>query len=180
MMRSGCIFATRRSQAPLSRAGVAAARSRPSMAPSRSGTMCRRCAAARRCTERPENEGQPMTPMTIEYRAAVLHGVGAPMTVEPVVAGGLVGNEVLVRIKAAGLCHTDLEVISGSLRYPVPIVLGHEAAGIVKELGPTAQGLAIGDHVVLSWNPHCGHCFYCDRDQPILCERYLAHGPDGL
>src|SRR6266478_2271507 len=107
-----------------------------------------------------------MTPATIEYRAAVLHAVGAKLTVEPVVRGGLGGSEVLVRIKAAGLCHTDLEVITGSLRYPLPIVLGHEAAGIVEELGPAAQGLSVGDHVVLSWNPHCGHCFYCERDLP--------------
>ncbi len=127
--------------------------------------------------------------MTIQYRAAVLHGVGAPMIVEPVVRGGLGPSEVLVRIKAAGLCHTDLEVITGSLRYPLPIVLGHEAAGIVEELGPEArgqarghgaQGLHVGDHVVLSWNPHCGHCFYCERDLPILCETYLAHGPKAL
>jgi S-(hydroxymethyl)glutathione dehydrogenase/alcohol dehydrogenase len=118
--------------------------------------------------------------MTIEYRAAVLHGVGAPMTVEPVVRGGLGPSDVLVRIKAAGLCHTDLEVITGSLRYPLPIVLGHEAAGIVEALGPNARGLKFGDHVILSWNPHCGHCFYCDRDLPILCESYLAHGPQAL
>jgi S-(hydroxymethyl)glutathione dehydrogenase/alcohol dehydrogenase len=118
--------------------------------------------------------------MTIEYRAAVLHGVGAPMTVEPVVAGDLGRTDVLVRIKAAGLCHTDLEVITGSLRYPLPIVLGHEAAGVVEELGPEAHGLKVGDHVVLSWNPHCGHCFYCERDLPILCETYLAHGPKAV
>jgi S-(hydroxymethyl)glutathione dehydrogenase/alcohol dehydrogenase len=118
--------------------------------------------------------------MTIQYRAAVLHGVRAPMVVEPVVASGLGPNDVLVRIKAAGLCHTDLEVITGSLRYPLPIVLGHEAAGIVEALGPNAQGLKFGDHVILSWNPHCGHCFYCDRDLPILCESYLAHGPQAL
>ena len=61
--------------------------------------------------------------MTIEYRAAVLHGVGEKMTVEPVIASGLGRGDVLVRIKAAGLCHTDLEVITGSLRYPLPIVL---------------------------------------------------------
>src|ERR1700682_3644431 len=114
--------------------------------------------------------------MTIQYQAVVLHGVGSPMTVERVVGGGLKGNDVLVRIKAAGLCHTDLEVITGSLRYPMPIVLGHEAAGIVEEIGPEARGLAVGDPVVLSWNPHCGYCFYCDRDLPILCETYLAHG----
>ncbi len=118
--------------------------------------------------------------MTIDYRAAVLHRVDAPMTVEAVVADPLRRNDVLVRIKAAGLCHTDLEVSTGSLRYPMPIVLGHEAAGIVEQLGPDAHGVSVGDHVVLSWNPHCGHCFYCDRDLPILCESYLAHGPKAV
>src|SRR5260370_12202297 len=118
--------------------------------------------------------------MTIDYRAGVLHRVEQPMTVEPVVADAPRRSDVLVRIKAAGLCHTDLEVITGSLRYPLPIVLGHEAAGIVEAVGPTAQGLNIGDHVVWSWNPHCGHCFYCERDLPILCESYLAHGPKAL
>src|SRR5207245_1351036 len=83
------------------------------------------------------------------------HGRRGPMTVEAVIAGGGGVGDVLVRIQAAGVCHTDLQVISGSLRYPMPIVLGHEAAGVVEELGPAAQGLAVGDHVVLSWNPHC-------------------------
>src|SRR5205823_4122114 len=118
--------------------------------------------------------------MSIEYRAAVLHAAQTSLTVETVLADGLRRNDVLVRIKAAGLCHTDLEVITGSLRYPMPIVLGHEAAGIVEEIGPEARGIAVGDHVVLSWNPHCGHCFYCDRDLPILCETYLAHGPKAV
>jgi len=118
--------------------------------------------------------------MSIEYRAAVLHAPQTPLTVETVIADGLRHNDVLVRIKAAGLCHTDLEVITGSLRYPMPIVLGHEAAGVIEEVGPEARGTAVGDHVVLSWNPHCGHCFYCDRDLPILCETYLAHGPKAV
>jgi S-(hydroxymethyl)glutathione dehydrogenase / alcohol dehydrogenase len=118
--------------------------------------------------------------MAIEYRAAVLHAAQTPLTVETVVADGLKRNDVLVRIKAAGLCHTDLEVVTGSLRYPMPIVLGHEAAGIIEQIGPEARGVAIGDHVVLSWNPHCGHCFYCDRDLPILCETYLANGPKAV
>jgi S-(hydroxymethyl)glutathione dehydrogenase / alcohol dehydrogenase len=115
--------------------------------------------------------------MALQYRAAVLHGVRQPMRIETVIAAPLRGNDVLVRIKAAGLCHTDLEVITGSLRYPMPIVLGHEAAGIVEEVGPEARRVAVGDHVILSWNPHCGHCFYCDHDLPILCETYLAEGP---
>src|SRR5579859_4942245 len=102
--------------------------------------------------------------MILSFRAAVLHAPRTPLAVETIVAGALKPGDVLVRIKAAGLCHTDLEVIEGALRYPMPIVLGHEAAGIVEEVGPQAKGLAPGDHVILSWNPHCGHCFYCDRD----------------
>src|SRR5947199_8593513 len=118
--------------------------------------------------------------MPLQYRAAVLHAPQTPMSVETVTAASLTPTDVLVRIRAAGLCHTDLEVIEGSLRYPLPIVLGHEAAGIVEQVGAAARGVKPGDHVVLSWNPHCGHCFYCDRDAPILCEQYLGEGPKGL
>jgi S-(hydroxymethyl)glutathione dehydrogenase/alcohol dehydrogenase len=118
--------------------------------------------------------------MTLDYHAAVLHAPKTPMVTETVTARELRAQDVLVRIKAAGLCHTDLEVIEGQLRYPMPIVLGHEAAGIVEAVGPEAQGVAIGDHVILSWNPHCGHCFYCDRDLPILCESYLREGPKAV
>src|ERR1700727_909426 len=63
---------------------------------------------------------------------------------------------------------------------PLSIVLGHEAAGIVEQVDPAARGVKVGDYVVLSWNPHCGHCFYCDRDAPILCEQYLGEGPKGV
>src|SRR5258708_8853851 len=118
--------------------------------------------------------------MTLQYRAAVLHAPQTPMSIETVTAAALKPNDVLVRVRAAGLCHTDLEVIEGSLRYPLPIVLGHEAAGVVEQVGAAARGVRAGDHVVLSWNPHCGHCFYCDRDAPILCEQYLGEGPKGV
>ncbi len=118
--------------------------------------------------------------MTFQFRAAVLHRPRTPLRVETVAAGPLKRNDVLVRVKAAGLCHTDLEVIEGSLRYPMPIVLGHEAAGVVEDIGPEAKGVVVGDPVVLSWNPHCGHCFYCDRDLPILCETYLTNGPQAV
>ncbi|HWD57384.1 MAG TPA: alcohol dehydrogenase catalytic domain-containing protein, partial [Stellaceae bacterium] len=114
--------------------------------------------------------------MTLSFRAAVLHAPKTPLSIETITAAALKPGDVRVRIKAAGLCHTDLEVIEGSLRYPMPIVLGHEAAGIVEETGPAVTGVNPGDHVILSWNPHCGHCYYCDRDLPILCEAYLAHG----
>src|SRR4051812_22142056 len=118
--------------------------------------------------------------MGLQYRAAVLHAVQTPMSIETITASELKPNDVLVRIRAAGLCHTDLEVIEGSLRYPLPIVLGHEAAGVVEQVGVAARDVTVGDHVVLSWNPHCGHCFYCDRDAPILCEQYLGEGPKGV
>jgi len=116
--------------------------------------------------------------MALRYRAAVLHDAQTALSIETVTAASLRPADVLVRICAAGLCHTDLEVIEGSLRYPMPIVLGHEAAGVVERVGSAARGVKAGDHVVLSWNPHCGHCFYCDRDSPILCEQYLGEGPN--
>jgi S-(hydroxymethyl)glutathione dehydrogenase / alcohol dehydrogenase len=115
--------------------------------------------------------------MALQYRAAVLHAPQTALSVETVTAVDLKPTDVLVRIRAAGLCHTDLEVIEGSLRYPMPIVLGHEAAGVVEQVGQAARGVKAGDHVVLSWNPHCGQCFHCDRDAPILCEEYLGAGP---
>ncbi len=115
--------------------------------------------------------------MPLQYRAAILHAAKTPLSVETVTATVLKPTDVLVRIRAAGLCHTDLEVIEGSLRFPMPIVLGHEAAGVVEDVGSDARGVKKGDHVVLSWNPHCGHCFYCDRDLPIVCEEYLGEGP---
>src|SRR5579864_3259832 len=119
-------------------------------------------------------------PVALTYKAAVLHAPKTPLTIETVHAADLARDDVLVRIKAAGLCHTDLEVIEGSLRNPMPSVLGHEAAGVVEQAGLEAHGVKVGDHVVLSWNPHCGHCFYCDRDSPILCEQYLGEGPKAL
>ncbi len=118
--------------------------------------------------------------MPLECRAAVLHTTGTPLSIETVRLPDLRPTDVLVRVRAAGLCHTDLEVIDGALPYPLPIVLGHEAAGVVAAVGSAAVGVRPGDHVVLSWNPHCGHCFYCDRDLPILCADYLRLGPQAV
>src|SRR5690606_23785748 len=64
--------------------------------------------------------------------------------------------------------------------YPLPIVLGHEGAGIVEAVGRDVTLVKPGDHVVASWNPHCGHCFYCERNQPILCEPFSRHQPAGM
>jgi S-(hydroxymethyl)glutathione dehydrogenase/alcohol dehydrogenase len=118
--------------------------------------------------------------MGLKYRAAVLHQSGKPLAIEQVSAGAPASTDVVVRVRAAGLCHTDLEVIDGSLRYPLPMILGHEAAGVVEEVGTEVHHIGVGDHVILSWNPHCGHCFQCDRGQPILCDTYLNEGPKGV
>jgi S-(hydroxymethyl)glutathione dehydrogenase / alcohol dehydrogenase len=116
----------------------------------------------------------------MKFRAAVLNKVNEPMTLDRLEMAPLAPGEVLVKIKASGLCHTDLEVIQGSLVYPLPIVLGHEGAGIVEGVGAAVTQVKPGDHVILSWNPHCGHCFYCQRDLPILCEPFSRHQPKGL
>jgi S-(hydroxymethyl)glutathione dehydrogenase/alcohol dehydrogenase len=115
----------------------------------------------------------------MEFKAAVLHRVGAPLVVETVRLQALGPRDVLIRNHASGLCHTDLEVMQGSLSYPLPIVLGHEGAGEVAAVGAEVSAVKPGDHVIASWNPHCGHCFYCERDQPILCEPFTRHQPAG-
>jgi S-(hydroxymethyl)glutathione dehydrogenase/alcohol dehydrogenase len=113
----------------------------------------------------------------VQARAAVLRQTNAPMTIETIDVGPIAPGDVLVRIRAASLCHTDLEAIEGQLAVNLPAVLGHEAAGEIVERGADVTDLSLGDRVVLSWNPHCGHCFYCERAQPILCKQFLANGP---
>ena len=79
-------------------------------------------------------------------------------------------DEVMVRIKAAGLCHSDLSVVNGDRPRPVPMALGHEASGIVEALGPGVSDLAVGDRVVMVFMPSCGHCAPCAEGRPALCE----------
>lgn len=108
--------------------------------------------------------------MAIPTVAAVLERPNTPLVIARITLDEPRAGEVLVRIHASGLCHTDLEVIRGTLPYPTPVVLGHEAAGVVEAIGPDVRSVRVGDRVVASWNPACGRCFYCQRGQPILCE----------
>ena len=114
----------------------------------------------------------------MKVRAAVLNRMGAPtpyaeskpLSIAEVDLDLPGPGEVLVKIAAAGLCHSDLSVIDGNRPRPMPMVLGHEAAGIVEELGPGVEDLAVGDHVVLVFVPSCGHCVPCAEGRPALCE----------
>lgn len=116
----------------------------------------------------------------MKFRAAVLNQINQPLTIETLEMAALAPTDVLVRIHASGLCHTDLEVIQGSLAYPLPIVLGHEGAGVAEAVGSEVAQVKPGDHVICSWNPHCGRCFYCERDLPILCEPFSRNQPRGF
>ena len=78
-------------------------------------------------------------------------------------------GEVLVKMKATGVCHSDLSVINGTIPSPFPVVLGHEGAGVVEQVGEGVTNVKPGDHVVLSFIPQCGDCFFCVHDQPFLC-----------
>jgi S-(hydroxymethyl)glutathione dehydrogenase/alcohol dehydrogenase len=108
----------------------------------------------------------------VTFNAAVLRAVGDPLKIEKVEIRNLGDRDVLVRVKATSLCHTDLEAVEGQLGTPLPLIPGHEAAGIVEWVGKSVDDKAVGDHVVVSWNPHCNHCFYCAKHQPILCQQY--------
>lgn len=79
-------------------------------------------------------------------------------------------HEVMVRIVATGICHSDLSGAKGVTGVPLPTVLGHEAAGIVEKMGVGVSKVRRGDRVMLSWAPACGHCFYCHDAYPTLCE----------
>ena len=96
--------------------------------------------------------------------------VSKPLSIEEVELDPPKRGEVLIKVKAVGLCHSDLVAITGERAKPMPIVIGHEAAGIVEEIGQDAQGFAVGDHVVPSYVASCGRCEMCSVGRPALCE----------
>src|SRR5690242_12436118 len=114
----------------------------------------------------------------MRVKAAILESMGAaapyakskPLTIREVELDPPGAGEVLVQIKAAGLCHSDLSVINGDRPRVMPMALGHEASGIVREVGPGVTSVVPGDHVVLVFVPSCGHCIPCATGRPALCE----------
>ncbi len=118
----------------------------------------------------------------MKTRAAVLTRVGAdrpygasrPLTVAELDLDPPGQGELLVRVAAAGVCHSDLSVVDGNRIRPVPMALGHEAAGTVVEVGPAVAGIRPGQHVVLVFVPSCGTCVHCGSGAPALCTRGAA------
>lgn len=124
----------------------------------------------------------------MKIRAAVLREMGLPrpyadsrpLSIEELELAPPGRGEVLVRIAAAGLCHSDLSVINGDRPRPLSMALGHEAAGVVEQLGEGVAGLSVGDHVVMVFMPSCGDCDYCGEGRPALCEPGAAANGAGV
>lgn len=114
-----------------------------------------------------------------EVETSVPYAKSRPLVIEELELEGPGAGEVLVEVAAAGLCHSDLSVIDGSRPRPVPMVLGHEASGIVREVAAGVEDLKPGDHVIFSFVPVCGRCGYCASGRPALCERGNAANARG-
>ena len=104
----------------------------------------------------------------MDFKAAVLHQPAEEISIESVQLKGLGATEVLIQVRASGLCHTDLEIIDGELNWPLPVDLGHEGSGEVIEVGSEVRLASVGDRVVCSWTPACGGCFFVHRTSPFF------------
>ncbi|MCH8884835.1 MAG: Zn-dependent alcohol dehydrogenase [SAR324 cluster bacterium] len=106
----------------------------------------------------------------MRMKAAVLAGVNQPFVIEELELDPPGAGEALIQMAATGVCHSDLHVVSGDLSRPFPVVLGHEGAGIVQEIGEGVTAVKPGDHVILTYLPACGKCRWCHTGQPTLCD----------
>ena len=110
----------------------------------------------------------------MRVKAAVLHGPRKQFEVDDLELDEPQAGEVLVRVAASGVCHSDWHLVTGDTKHPMPCVAGHEGAGVVEAVGPGVTDVTAGDHVVLNWAPSCGACFYCLRGRSNLCDTYTA------
>src|SRR5262245_58945858 len=108
--------------------------------------------------------------MNERVQAAVLFETGHAAGIEEISLAEPGPRQVRVRLAATGVCHSDLSIARGQLRHALPVVLGHEGAGRVVASGDEATTLAVGDRVVLNWAPACRTCWFCDHDEPHLCQ----------
>ncbi|NTU63353.1 MAG: alcohol dehydrogenase catalytic domain-containing protein, partial [Chloroflexi bacterium] len=116
----------------------------------------------------------------MKIRAALITAPQQPIQIQTLDLDPPHTGEVLVQIKACGVCHSDYHLVSGATKHPLPVVPGHEGAGIVEAVGDGVTHLKPGDHVVLNWAPNCGHCFYWLRGRPNLCDTFVGPIWDGV
>lgn len=108
----------------------------------------------------------------MKMRAALLTEPNGKFLVDTVELDAPQKGEVQIKMVASGVCHSDWHVATGTTQHPMPVITGHEGAGVVSAVGEGVTRIQVGDHVALSWTPDCGTCFYCRRNQPNLCETY--------
>ena len=116
----------------------------------------------------------------MQMRAAILTQPNRPFRIESVRLDRPKAGEVLVKIAASGICRSDWRVAIGTAPKPMPIITGHEGAGIIEEIGAGVTRVRKGDHVTLTWAPICGECFYCLRGKANLCAAYRPAIASGL
>ena len=116
----------------------------------------------------------------MQMQAAILTQPNTPFRIETVTVDPPKAGEVLVKIAASGICRSDWRVAIGTAPKPMPIITGHEGAGVVEAVGPGVTSVQEGDHVTLTWAPICGDCFYCQRGKANLCAAYRPASASGL
>jgi S-(hydroxymethyl)glutathione dehydrogenase / alcohol dehydrogenase len=109
----------------------------------------------------------------VKIKAAVVTELNK-LEVKEVELSGPKKGEVLIKMVATGVCHSDLSCINGTIPAQFPFIIGHEGAGIVEDVGDGVTTVSAGDHVILSFVPKCGECFYCQNGQPFLCKQSNA------
>ena len=105
-------------------------------------------------------------------KAVIIREIGKPVVVEEIDVESPERGEVMVELKACGVCHSDLSATNGTIPFPTPLILGHEGAGIVSEVGEGVTDLAVGDHVVTSFVPSCGRCPHCVTGRAAICDNH--------
>ncbi len=110
----------------------------------------------------------------MKIKAAVFYEPHKPFEIETLDLAPPGPGEVLVKVAAAGVCHSDWHLMTGATKHVTPVVPGHEGAGVVEAVGAGVTRFAPGDHLCLSWAPSCGQCFYCLNDRPSLCATYVG------
>lgn len=110
----------------------------------------------------------------MKVQGAVCHSIGSKWTIEELELDEPRAGEVLVKVEASGLCHSDDHVLTGDLAFKLPMVGGHEGAGVVLRVGPGVSRVGVGDHVCTAFIPGCGVCDYCSQGMQYLCERAVG------